>query len=90
MCKIIVGNKSDVNEKDRQVTSQEGRNLAKKYGVQFVQCSAKDNVNIPEVFLNIGRSIKKELFEGEKNGKNQGNNIKINPGNGRDKEPSKC
>ena len=35
MCKIMVGNKVDSKESDRQVTSAEGAALAKKYGVSF-------------------------------------------------------
>jgi len=36
MCKIIVGNKSDCSDKDRQVTSEEGQKLANKFGVDFI------------------------------------------------------
>ncbi|MCB0370825.1 MAG: hypothetical protein KDD45_15740, partial [Bdellovibrionales bacterium] len=49
MCKIIVGNKVDCKETERQVTLQEGQALANKYGVPFVECSAKDNYNISEI-----------------------------------------
>lgn len=44
--KIIVGNKSDVADSERQVSKAEGEALAKKYGVQFLESSAKDNYNI--------------------------------------------
>ena len=46
MCKIIVGNKIDCKETERQVTYTEGSELANKYGVPFIECSAKDNTNI--------------------------------------------
>jgi hypothetical protein len=46
MCKVIVGNKVDCKENERQVSFAEGTSLASKYGVQFVECSAKDNYNI--------------------------------------------
>lgn len=36
MAKIIVGNKSDCTDKDRQVTYDEGQKLAQKYGVEFL------------------------------------------------------
>jgi hypothetical protein len=46
MCKIMVGNKVDCKDSERQVTSNEGNALAKKYGVSYIECSAKDNFNI--------------------------------------------
>lgn len=58
MCKIMVGNKVDCKESERQVTSAEGAALAKKYGVSFIECSAKDNYNISEIFATIGKPIK--------------------------------
>jgi Ras-related protein Rab-8A len=58
MCKIIVGNKSDCKETERQVAFSEGSALAKKYGVAFLESSAKDNYNISEIFSSIGKAIK--------------------------------
>lgn len=46
MCKIIVGNKSDCKDTERQVSKEEGMALAKRYGVEFIESSAKDNSNI--------------------------------------------
>lgn len=61
MCRIIVGNKVDCKESERQVTTAEGNALAKKYGVSFIECSAKDNQNISEIFTTIGQPIKEKL-----------------------------
>ena len=44
--KLLVGNKSDLPDSDRQVSKAEGEALAKKFGIQFLETSAKDNVNI--------------------------------------------
>jgi Ras-related protein Rab-8A len=78
MCKVIVGNKVDCKETERQVSFQEGTSLANKYGVPFVECSAKDNYNISEIFNTIGKPIKERLVDGETT-KGQ-NNIKIDSG----------
>lgn len=67
ICKIIVGNKADCKETERQVTLEEGQNLAKKYGADFVESSAKDNLNIAEIFSKIGKNIKNNLLEKSKN-----------------------
>ncbi|MCL4168763.1 UNVERIFIED_CONTAM: hypothetical protein GTU68_021489 [Idotea baltica] len=81
ICKIIVGNKSDVSLNDRQVSKEEGEALAKKYGVEFMESSAKDNSNISEIFDNLGQSIKKGLQELEKK---PNPNIKITSGGSTD------
>ena len=39
--KIIVGNKCDCSEAERSVTREEGEALAQKYGVDFLETSAK-------------------------------------------------
>lgn len=44
---IIIGNKNDL-EKEKQVTSQEGQDLAEKLGIQWIEISVKDNYNINE------------------------------------------
>ena len=49
---LIVGNKKDLEEK-RQVKTREGAELAKKYGVNFIETSAKTGENIEEVFKRI-------------------------------------
>lgn len=78
MCKIIVGNKVDCKETERQVSFAEGEGLAKKYGVPFVECSAKDNYNISDIFTTIGKPIKERLVDGETSKGNT--NIKIDSG----------
>jgi len=40
VCKILVGNKADLQE--REVTYEEGKNLADSYGIKFYETSAKD------------------------------------------------
>ena len=36
MSKIIIGNKSDCSDAERQVTREEGVALAQKYGIDFL------------------------------------------------------
>ena len=44
-----VGNKIDL-EKERQVPSAEGQALATEWGCAFVECSAKQNSNVGQIF----------------------------------------
>ena len=46
---ILVGNKSDLEE-DRQVTTEEGEEFANRYGIRFFETSAKNSININEIF----------------------------------------
>ena len=58
--KIIVGNKCDLEEK-RQVSTEEGAELARSLGVQFLETSAKDSSNVGESFTRISQEIKGKI-----------------------------
>lgn len=47
--KLLIGNKSDLEEK-REVQTEEGRELANTLGINFVETSAKAAVNIDKSF----------------------------------------
>jgi len=49
---IIVGNKCD-NEDRREVSRAEGEELAQFHGCRFLEASAKNNINVSEVFVGI-------------------------------------
>jgi len=50
--KILIGNKSDM-EADRKVTSEEGRQMAEKLGIAFLETSAKEATNVEASFESI-------------------------------------
>ncbi|KAF8647723.1 hypothetical protein AX16_006558 [Volvariella volvacea WC 439] len=55
---ILVGNKCDL-EYERQVGMNEGRDLARHFGCQFVETSAKEKINVDESFIGLVREIKR-------------------------------
>jgi GTPase KRas protein len=55
---IICANKCDL-EFERQVGMNEGRDLAKHYGCQFIETSAKQRINVDEAFQELVREIRK-------------------------------
>ncbi|KAI7904585.1 ras-like protein 1 [Cokeromyces recurvatus] len=63
---VLIANKCDL-ESDRQVSSQEGRDLAKKYGCHFVEASAKLRINVDEAFYEVVRNIRRYNKEQDMN-----------------------
>jgi small GTP-binding protein len=56
---IVVGNKCDLE--DRQVSTEDGKQLAERQGLIFLETSAKTNLNIEEAF----QELSKKLIEAE-------------------------
>ncbi len=55
--RILLGNKCDMTDA-RQVSTDEGKELAEYYNVHFLETSAKDSKNIEEAFIIMTREIK--------------------------------
>ena len=53
---IIIGNKIDLEEK-RKITTEEGENLAKKYGLDFFEISNKEDINIKEAIFTLFKKV---------------------------------
>ncbi|OHT15521.1 Ras-related protein RABD1 [Tritrichomonas foetus] len=49
VCKLIVGNKADLEDK-RVVSRSEGQNLADGFGIPFIETSAKTAYNVKDMF----------------------------------------
>ena len=60
---VLVGNKCDLNDK-RQVSIEEGRELAERNEMMFFETSAKDGINVEEIFLNSANEISKRIGQG--------------------------
>lgn len=54
---LVVGNKCDL-EIERQVSYEEGLELAKQFGCAFLETSAKQRINVEEAFYGLVRSIR--------------------------------
>jgi len=77
---ILVGNKCD-RESHRQVSREEGAALARSYNLPFLECSAKNNVNIGNLFETIARNTKNRLMLGEGPQKPRPAGLGTGPGN---------
>ncbi|KAG0301966.1 Ras GTPase [Linnemannia gamsii] len=55
---ILVANKCDL-EHERQVSTHEGRELAKQFNSRLIESSAKQRINVDEAFYNLVREIRR-------------------------------
>ena len=61
VCKMLLGNKSDLAEK--YVKPEEGKALADKMKIPFFEVSAKDGANITEAFQVLAVNIRDNIDE---------------------------
>ncbi|KAK5926527.1 hypothetical protein CgunFtcFv8_022090 [Champsocephalus gunnari] len=59
---VLVGNKLDLEE-DRQVPTEDAHRLASELGFQFFEASAKDNINVKQVFDKLVDVICEKMSE---------------------------
>lgn len=60
---ILVGNKSDM-EAERVVTYDRGKQLAEQLGLEFFETSAKENINVKNVFERLVDTICDKMSDG--------------------------
>ncbi|CDH60093.1 ras-related protein rab-6a [Lichtheimia corymbifera JMRC:FSU:9682] len=53
---VLVGNKTDLNDK-RRVTIEEGEKKAREYNIMFIETSAKVGYNVKSLFRKIGHAL---------------------------------
>merc|ERR1712010_395827 len=68
---MLVGNKCDLEEK-REVSTQEGQDLARAFGANFKEASAKTRVNVEEAFYDLVRKIRSHRQGSNPKGKSGG------------------
>lgn len=81
---FLVGNKSD-DEENRQVSREQGQQLASKLSIPFLEASAKTNENVESIFYELAGIIQEKHVEVESaqgssgiDVSNSGNNMKNN------------
>jgi len=74
---ILIGNKCDLADQ-RQVSTEEGKNMAKRWGCSFFETSAKTRINIEECFEQLVREMK-----------HRSKNVTVAPAGGLAKKPKR-
>merc|ERR1712000_245963 len=76
---VLVGNKTDLNDK-REVTTQQGEEEAKKNNLMFIETSAKVGHNVKNLFRRIAQALPgMDGAEGSTAAGNQMIDVNINP-----------
>ena len=58
--KVLVGNKSDLVNK-REVSDDSAREFARKYGIEYIETSAKDSSNVDGLFVSTTKSFSDKI-----------------------------
>jgi len=48
---------------EKVVSTEEAQKLATEFGVDFFECSAKNDINVEQCFLSIARAVKDRLVQ---------------------------
>lgn len=86
---ILIGNKSDSFEDEREKIMRQGEDFAKEINADFITCSAKSNFNINELDNKILTKAK-ELFDNEILDPFASVSIRLSKSNLRDKKDKSC
>lgn len=88
IAKILVGNKCDMDA-ERQVTFEEGKQLADIFGIRFFETSAKADINVNDAFMSICKEIKEKFSNAPEN--QEGIHLRANnTGNGQRTPQKTC
>ena len=58
---VLVGNKCDLRQR-RTIEFEHAQCQAQKYGIPYIETSAKERSNVDEAFYNLVRSIRKSRY----------------------------
>lgn len=58
---IIIGNKNDLTEDLREVSTLEGEEFSNSLGIQFIETSALNGTNVEKAFVSMTSAVKKSV-----------------------------
>lgn len=76
---FLVGNKSD-DEESRQVSKEQGQELASKLNIPFLEASAKTNDNVESIFYELAGIIQDKHVDSEQTQGSGSNGIDVSQG----------
>ena len=58
---VLVGNKCDLPDNQRQVSKERAEAMAAKWGVPYIETSAKNNINVQDAFMTVTKLVAPQL-----------------------------
>ncbi|XP_015785375.1 ras-related protein Rab-35 [Tetranychus urticae] len=90
VCRILVGNKND-DPNLKVVLTQDAQRFADQMGIELYETSAKENVNVEEMFMAITRMVLRSKKEKEqRQQQSQDNAIRLQKGSAHKGKKNKC
>ena len=77
--KVLVGNKSDLDESKRAVPYSRGKALADEYRIPFFETSAKSGAQVEEVFWGMARGVMTKLRDAPTDGSGAPASLRVGP-----------
>ncbi len=88
---ILIGNKCDVDEEKRVITTDVGKALAKQNGIKFFfETSAKQNVNVKEAFDCLVEQVTQKLNSNTNHNNNNNNHVDLQDDDSSGNKRNKC
>ena len=87
--KILVGNKCDMLD-EKVVSTEEGQKLAKEFGIDFWEASAKNDINVEQAFISIARQVKDRLVADGVGGPSGQRGVNLNARSGNPARKNQC
>jgi len=87
--RILVGNKND-NPNHKVVLTEDAQRFAAQMGIELFETSAKDNINVEEMFNSITRMVLRTKKEQKDRQNSSDNAIKIHKGSAHKNRHKKC
>ena len=87
--RILVGNKCDL-EHQRSVSKENGKDLADKYGIQFMEVSAKETINIDLLFENAAKTFLSRQVSGKEKKTVNPNGLNLNEEEKKEEQKGCC
>ncbi|KRX02341.1 P-loop containing nucleoside triphosphate hydrolase [Pseudocohnilembus persalinus] len=74
---LIIGNKCDCENEQREVSQQEGAEFARQNGLEFLEVSAKTGYNVEDAFTKTAAIIYDKIQDGVIDPSNESNGTKV-------------
>lgn len=88
-CKILIGNKCDLSD-SREVKIEEGEELARQYDIPFMETSAKDSLNVDNLFQAMATAMKEKAGATTAEGNGEGKITSLQQGKAVEEDSHCC